>query len=236
MAGIFRFKQFDINQEGCAMKVNTDGVLLGGLASQRQPVGILDIGTGTGVIALMLAQRYPDAVIDAVEVDGPAAARAAENFRNTPFAARMSCHHADFVHFNPVRPYDLMVSNPPYFIDSLKNGDEKKAIARHGDVFFFDHLLQKAGQWLSSRGTLQMILPLPTADRVEKKAGEYRLFLVNRIYIRSFADKEPVRTILTLGKQPTDTLPLTEVHTIYAEKGEYTTGYKQLLKDFFLAF
>ena len=236
VAGIFRFKQFDVNQEGCAMKVNTDGVLLGGLVSQQQPAAILDIGTGTGVIALMLAQRYQGAIVDAVEVDGHAASRAAENFRNAPFSARMNCYHTDFADFNPVRSYDLMVSNPPYFIYSLKNDSEKKAIARHGNVFFFDHLLQKAGKWLSDRGTLQIILPLPTADVVEKKADKHRLFLMNRKDIRSFADKGPVRTILTLGKQPARTQPLTEVHTIYAERGTYTAGYRQLLKDFFLAF
>src|SRR5690606_12772858 len=109
VTGVFRFKQFEVNQEGCAMKVNTDGVLLGSLASHPDAGAILVIGTGSGVIALMLAQRYPVAVIDAVEVDEQAAGRAAENFGSSPFSGRLRCHHADFRQFSPVRPYDLIV-------------------------------------------------------------------------------------------------------------------------------
>ncbi len=218
------------------MKVNTDGVLLGSLASHPNAGSILDIGTGTGVIALMLAQRYPAAVIDAVEVDEQAAGRAAENFGSSPFSGRLRCHHADFRQFRPVRSYDLIVSNPPYFTDSLKSQDEKKAVARHVSTLFFDHLLEKARHWLDNEGVLQVILPLPTAGVVQKKAYEGGFSLSNRIDIRSFHHTEPVRTILSLKKQPAEVRPGTETHVIYAEKGKYTTGYKNLLKDFFLAF
>lgn len=218
------------------MKVNTDGVLLGSLASHPCAAAILDIGAGTGVIALMLAQRYPDAKIDAVEVDEQAAGRAAENFGNSPFSERLRCHHTDFRQFNPMRLYDLIVSNPPYFTDSLKSQDEKKAIARHVSLLFFDHLLEKSRQWLNMDGILQVILPLPTAGVVQKKAHEGGFSLINQIDIRSFHHTEPVRTILSLKKQPTEVRPRTETHVIYAEKEKYTTGYKDLLKDFFLAF
>src|SRR5437879_3258817 len=113
---MFRFKQFNVDQSGCAMKINTDGVLLGALAEADQPENILDIGTGTGVIALMTAQRFENARIDAVEIDQSAAETARRNFSNSPFAERMNLYSMGFEQFfesNPDKKYDLIVSNPP---------------------------------------------------------------------------------------------------------------------------
>src|SRR3569832_358514 len=123
MSGFFHFKQFNVDQTGCAMKINTDGVLLGALADANSPKTILDIGTGTGVIALMLAQRFTRAKIDAVEIDEQATETAVRNFADSPLAERLTVYPFGFVDFfdkYPGRRYDLIVSNPPFYINSLK--------------------------------------------------------------------------------------------------------------------
>ena len=112
---VFRFKEFVVDQSGCAMKINTDGVLLGAMATALHPQRILDVGTGTGVISLMLAQRFPAVVIDAIEIDAKAADTARRNFEASPFSGRISCHPVSLGDFEPRAPYDLIVSNPPFF-------------------------------------------------------------------------------------------------------------------------
>ncbi len=126
---MFQFKQFSVDQTGCAMKINADGVLLGAMADANKPAKILDIGTGTGVIALMLAQRYTDAKIDAIEIDADAAQTAKRNFTASAFADRLSVYASGFESYFeqfPKRKYDLIVSNPPFYIDSLKSPVLKK--------------------------------------------------------------------------------------------------------------
>lgn len=281
---IFRFKQFEVDQTDCAMKINTDGVLLGAMAggangsagavkleetvANKQILGVttqiqeketlrfLDIGTGTGVIALMLAQRFPPAQIDAIDIDAPAAARADRNFGQSPFSGRMRVYHTALADFAPVGSYDLIVSNPPYFLDSLKNPNPRKQVARHADPDFFDQLLDRALQWLKPAGSLQLILPPDLGNTIEKQAAEkYDLYTVSKINIYSFADDDrPIRILLTLRKASTQDqgrplsipLPLdppsatenfvAEKFVIYSERGVYSQAYRQLLSDFFLSF
>src|SRR5690606_40255750 len=144
MPDVFRFKRFDVDQEGCAMKINTDGVLLGATATINRPARILDIGTGTGVIALMLAQRYPSARITAIEIDPEAANTADKNFKASPFSANLNCQAVGLQHFETRQQFDLIVSNPPYFLHSLTSKDDRNRLARHTEVSFFDTLLMKA--------------------------------------------------------------------------------------------
>src|ERR1035437_1092252 len=121
---MFQFKQFSVDQSGCAMKINTDGVLLGAITDADHPAAILDIGTGTGVIALMLAQRFADAEIDAVEIDPEAAKTAEVNFEASPFADRLNIYASgfeDYFDVYPDRKYNLIVSNPPFYVASLKS-------------------------------------------------------------------------------------------------------------------
>lgn len=136
MGSVFRFKQFEVDQGACAMKINTDGVLLGAVADQQKVAYVLDIGTGTGVIALMLAQQYPEARIDAVEVDEIAARQAEQNFATAPFPNQMKVFHTSFENFRPEYTYDLIVSNPPFYTKSLHNPDDRKRLARHADELF----------------------------------------------------------------------------------------------------
>jgi tRNA1Val (adenine37-N6)-methyltransferase len=237
MAGIFRFKQFEVDQSGCAMKINTDGVLLGALAEANQPENILDIGTGTGVIALMLAQRFVESEINAVEIDEMAAGTAGKNFTNSPFAERLQIYPVGFEqHFeeNYGKKYDLIVSNPPFFINSLKSPEVKKELAKHTDEEFFKKLINAISAHLNSEGHFWLIIPLTIADFVFYLASEKGLCLQKRINVRSFEDSAPHRVIACFGfeKLSTDISKL----VIYDRVSVYSTEYIKLLQPYFLAF
>jgi len=234
MGSVFRFKQFEVDQAGCAMRINTDGVLLGAIAAQSAPVTILDIGTGTGVIAMMLAQRFPDAEIHAVEIDPSAAAAADQNFRNSPFAGRTAAFSISIENYKPAVKYDLIVSNPPYFVNDLKNPEKRKEIARHADAYFFEMLLKATAGMLNPDGLLWLVLPVKQAENVIINAVLQKLFPVKIIHIYSDETKEPFRQMICLGFEVKEVVH--ERVYIYAAQGVYTDQYKQLLKDFFLAF
>ena len=234
---VFRFKQFAVDQTGCAMKINTDGVLLGAMAHAGVPKRVLDVGTGTGVIALMLAQRFPMANIHALEIDVLAADTAARNFSGSPYADRLSCHAVALADFEPEAPYDLMVSNPPFFLHSLKNEDIRKRMARHTDMAFFAQLLDRSQRWLNPAGSLQLILPAPLADVVSRKAiDDYGMAVHTVTMIRSYTSHPPIRHVVTLGKVRNAEGCETREFLIYERRGVYSPAYRKLLKDFFLAF
>lgn len=234
---VFHFKQFAVDQSGCAMKINTDGVLLAAMATADFPTRMLDVGTGTGVISLMLAQRFPSAMIDAIEIDAIAADTAGRNFERSPFEDRLTIHAVALGEFEPKAPYDLIVSNPPFFLDSLRSDDNRKGMARHTDMNFFDQLLALSKQWLSPTGCLQIILPTNLASRVEQHAiRNYGLALRASTTIRSFSSHSPIRQVLFLGST-TETGTSSETDfVIYERRGVYSTAYRKLLGPFFLAF
>lgn len=234
MGHVFRFKSFSVDQQGCAMKINTDGVILGAVANQVNPERILDIGTGTGVIALMLAQRFPAAQVAAVEIDLAAASRAEANFQVSAFADRMKLFCTDFLHFKTDVKYDMIVSNPPYFINDLKNTEKRKEIARHAEPDFFELMLRYGAEMLSKDGLFWMILPLKQADFVIQQAVRWQLYPRVQWQICSDAEKPAFRQIICLGFKPAS-IVRHELY-IYAAQGIYTQEYKTLLKDFFLAF
>lgn len=245
---LFQFKQFQIDQRDCAMRINTDGVLLGAMAGGNEvnsaPTAILDIGTGTGVIALMLAQSFPDANVDAIEIDEAAAARAGENFKNSPFSTRLKVHCIAMEKYEPGRQYDLIVSNPPYFLDALKNPDKRKELARHADRDFFSQLIDRASLWLKPGGSLQLILPPDVSDFVETLSSSSGLRPTSKTIVYSFkSDNQPIRILLTLSKAEIQNIPSQLIRTslvnnfvIYSERGIYTQAYQRLLSEFFLAF
>jgi tRNA1Val (adenine37-N6)-methyltransferase len=237
MTDIFRFKQFNVDQSGCAMKINTDGVLLGALAEADQPETILDIGTGTGVIALMLAQRFEDAVIDAVEIDQMAAETAGRNFNNSPFSERLNIYPVGFEQFfeqYSEKKYDLIVSNPPFFINSLKSPEAKKELAKHTDEDFFKKLINAINGHLSMKGGFWLIIPLTIADFVFYLAAEKNLCLQKRINIKSFDDSTPHRVIACFGFEKIST-EISKL-VIYKKPKIYSENYINTLKDFFTIF
>jgi len=235
MGLIFKFKQFEVNQAGCAMKINTDGVLLAAMACDLAPQYIVDIGTGTGVIAMMLAQAHEEAKIDALEIDQQAADRAKENFKNSPYHKQLAVHYGNFLAFRPTQLIDLIISNPPFYTNSLHNPDERKKIARHADQLFFENLLHFAKDFLSADGVLQIIVPTALATEIkESLLFKYDLFLQMECNIASFENEEILRVILRVGRNRSST---DQHHLyIYERKNEYSAGYKKLLKPYFLAF
>jgi tRNA1Val (adenine37-N6)-methyltransferase len=231
---IFKFKQFEVDQTGCAMKINTDGVLLGASANHPAPKTILDIGTGTGVIALMLAQCFPEALIHAVEIDGQAAETAGKNFQLSVFNDRLSIHHEAIEKYDHAGQFDLIVSNPPFFVNDLKSEEFRKGIARHADEDFFSMLVEKSSALLADEGMIWLILPVKQADEVIEIAAHYNLSLVERVHIHSDQHKPTFRQMICLKKGEA-VLKESDFY-IYASLKEHTAEYKELLKDFFLAF
>ncbi|WP_316815258.1 tRNA1(Val) (adenine(37)-N6)-methyltransferase [Pedobacter nyackensis] len=234
MKNAFKFKQFEIDQTGCAMRINTDGVLLGAIATKKNASRILDIGTGTGVIALMLAQRFPDALVDAVEIDESAAVAAAKNAENAAFSERLNVIHTAIEDYTSTGLYDLIVSNPPFFVNDLKNPEYRKGVARHTDAVFFEVLLRKVGLLLSREGRFWFVLPVKQAESTIRIAADYGLFPVKVVHLHSDETKEEFRQIVCLGYSGAEIKH--QKLCIYADRGVHTKAYKLLLKDFFLAF
>ena len=235
---MFRFKQFTVDQSGCAMKINTDGVLLGALTQTDYPESILDIGTGTGVIALMLAQRFTQAHIDAVEIDQQAANTAERNFARSAFAERLSIYPLDFEAFfarHPEKKYDLIVSNPPFYINSLKSPKAGKELAKHADDGFFDKMIVKVSWQLAVDGLLCLILPPDTAELVKGIAEKAKLYPQIIVRIRSFEDSQPHRLIVYFGFKKPDDIGYDEF-VIYKSAGNYSEDYAKLLKPYFIVF
>ena len=236
MSSVFRFKQFSVDQSGCAMKINTDGVLLGATASAENPKTILDIGTGTGVIALMLAQRFPDATIDAVEIDLASAQTAEQNFRNSPFSDRLTLHKISIKEFwlqKQHQQYDLIVSNPPFYLDTLISPMENRTLAKHAVPQFFENLIQTVPDFLLPDGKFWLILPIKTAT-VVKVLAQNSLFLQKEISVFSFSDDLPHRYLLSFGLTQTKTFHTS--FTIYKEQKNYSEAYQALLKEFLTIF
>jgi len=234
MGSIFKFKQFEVDQSGCAMKINTDGVLLGAIATQMDAKNILDIGTGTGVIALMLAQRFPHARVDAVEIEEQAASAAAKNGAASAYASRFKVIHTAIENYQTPEKYDLIVSNPPFFVNDLKNQEPKKGMARHTDLLFFEQMTQRVAALLRPKGSFWLILPVKQAQSTIEIAADYGLKPAIIIHLHSDESKPEFRQIVCLNDSAVETEQ--QYLYIYEAQGVYTASYQALLRDFFLAF
>jgi tRNA1Val (adenine37-N6)-methyltransferase len=230
----FKFKQFTIFQEKAAMKVGTDGVLLGAWAECENCNRILDVGTGTGLIALMLAQRS-NAQITAIEIEENAAEDARQNIGNSPWKSRVVLEHVSFQEFtrNNNESFDLIVSNPPFFTNAFKPSNNNRAMARHSDSLPFSALTYCSAQLLGASGKLAVILPFEASIEFEELAAANNLFLSRKTKIRPNLKKEENRVLLEFSKKKVaikkDNL------TIYVESGHaYTDSFIELIKDFYL--
>jgi len=218
----FRFKQFFVQDDRCAMKVGTDGVLLGAWC----PAGtrVLDIGTGCGLIALMVAQRCPEAQIDAIDIDEAAVEQAKEN--------GVRAFHARLQEWNG-GPYDLIVSNPPYFQNSLKNPDKGRQTARHTDTLSYAELLQHSARLLTDSGQLALILPAEAETEVREMAAQYNLSLTRVTRVYSKVSKPVRRVLMAFGFSKE--IPLREdILVLEDEKGGRSRPYQELCKEFYL--
>jgi tRNA1Val (adenine37-N6)-methyltransferase len=227
----FRFKQFAVFHDRCAMKVGTDGVLLGAWADCSNAETILDIGSGSGLIALMLAQRSP-ARIDAIDIDEDACQQAKINFENAPFRDRLSVYFSSLQDFFPSKKYDLVVSNPPYFSRSLQSPDKNRTLARHNQTLPFDELITNSCRLLSSDGKLALILPFDAFDSINPLALEQNLFLCRKEKISPVWNHPPKRILLEYSVKQ---YPLIETE-IHLEDSNHARSedYQNLTKDFYL--
>lgn len=232
----FQFKQFSINQDKTAMKVGTDGVLLGAWAPIASPIySILDIGAGTGLIALMLGQRSNAEQIDAIEIDENAYLQCVENFEQSPWAERLFCYHAglDELIEDPEDEYDLIVCNPPFYSEDYKTPHESRNIARFQDSLPFEELLEAADLLLSENGILAVIIPFKEENNFIKIAKEFELYPQKITHVKGTPETEIKRSLMTFARNQNSTPAVDEI-TIEITRHKYTDGYKELTKDFYI--
>ena len=235
MKNIFRFKQFSLNQDRCAMKVGTDGVLLGAWASlEKNPESILDIGAGTGVIALMMAQRRPSQTIDAIELDDHAYEQCTENFESSPWGDRMFCYHAGLDEFVDEweDTYDLIVSNPPFYSEDVSSGDKSRDQARQNQSLPFDELLEGVSRLLSPKGIFSTIIPFKEEEAFLHLAAQLNLFPRRITRVKGNPTSETKRSLLEFVFNATETK--IKALTIEIRRHEYTQEYVDLTKGFYL--
>lgn len=226
---VFHFKHFSIFQEEADLKVGTDSMLLGAFAEFNKPKNILDIGTGTGVLSLMIAQKYPETLIKAIEIKTLAFDLAKQNFENNFLGKNCSVELITLQDFHPNLKFDGIISNPPYFIDSLKNNSEGKSIARHTETLPFEELISKSKDLLSENGSAWFIFPYLSYKHV------FEIIETNQLHINRLIEIEgkqgnKVRVILEIGKQKKDYQ--IEAFVIRDKENNYTDEYVELTKEF----
>ncbi len=226
----FRFKQFTVQQDRCAMKVSTDGVLFGAWVDHAGAERILDIGTGTGVLALIAAQRNAAAMIDAVEIDAAAAQQAKENFSASPWAHRLRVLHADVRVLASVGPFDLIICNPPYYAGYSTAADERVGIAKHGEVLLFPDLLQTVDKLLAPNGRFAAIIPLYREQELIEEALQHGLSAARHCTVQYVAHRPAKRVLLEFARQHGGLI--NETLTLEATGPfDYTPGYRRLISD-----
>ncbi|WP_350290206.1 methyltransferase [uncultured Croceitalea sp.] len=235
MSKPFIFKEFTINQDRCAMKVGTDGVLLGAWVSIKDtPNSILDIGAGTGLIALQMAQRSYAETVDAIELDDEAYEQCVENFEASQWSDRLFCYHASLQEFTEelAENYDLIVSNPPFYIENVTSGDKSRDKARQNLSLPFKELLDGVKKLLSNEGDFAVIIPFKEEKNFLKQAITFGLY-VNRItHVKGNPDSEIKRSLLQFSFYET-TIQKDEL-VIEIERHQYTKAYQELTAPFYL--
>ncbi len=230
----FRFKQFSVVQNKCAMKVNTDGVLLGAWANVSVAKRILDIGTGTGVIALMMAQRNNEAIIGAIDIDQGAYLQAKENVEQSPWRERLNVFDTPLQKFEPGLLYDLIISNPPYFVNDFKSGNAQKDVARHSITLSYEDLLAGINRLLAPAGRANLVLPVFNLALLQTLSGRLGLFVSRLCEVTAVDAKPPYLALIQLerGEKEIEKTVL----CIQNGQGDFTEQYKQVAKDFYLKF
>ncbi|MBR1520545.1 MAG: methyltransferase [Bacteroidaceae bacterium] len=229
----FRFKQFTIRHDRSAMKVGTDGVLLGAWA-ETDGNSILDVGTGTGLIALMLAQRFPTATIEGIDIDEASVVQAKENVEASPFRSRIEVKKADFNNINHFsNQYDLIVSNPPFYQEETLGGNEARDAARHTVSLPFGNLVENASKLLRVEGRFCVIIPYGEATRFIALCAAKKLYLRRRLNIQSTPQKPPKRVMLDFSPTARGETSIATL-TLYETMQQRTPEYTNLTKDFYL--
>ncbi|MDN3708357.1 methyltransferase [Myroides ceti] len=233
---MFSFKNFSIQQDRCAMKVGTDGVLLGAWTPLiNNPYTILDIGSGTGLLALMLAQRSQAEQIDALEIDENAFEQGVENFENSPWNDRLFGYHAALDEFTEEvfeeESYDLIVSNPPFYTENYSSGDQQRDLARFEQALPFEELVECTEALLSEHGIFSVIIPFKEEKRLIAICKEFELYPLKITRVKGHPEAEIKRSLLAFTRMEQEPV-ITEL-TIEIERHRYTPEYIELTKDFY---
>lgn len=259
--GIFRFKHFEIRQDNCAMKVGTDGVLLGAWAPLHRAHRILDIGAGTGLLSLMAAQRNANALIDAVEIDPDAADQAAANFFHSPWKDRLRLYccpierfaHRDNADLQPCRPlaftssvmmaaqmptgtcvaYDFIISNPPFHPEHILSADPRRLMARSASALPFSVLFESVSTLITADGVFALIFPTQAEEAVQMAAVMQRMHCLRRCAVKTVGRKPAKRVMALYGKTPPADFVRETLH-IHGDGGSYSDEYLSLTQDFYL--
>ena len=228
----FRFKQFTIEQSDCAMKVGTDGCLLGGWFNCRNSQRILDIGCGTGLISIMAAQRC-NALITGVEIDSKAALQARINADNSPWGERITIIHGDLLQYTTEQRFDHIVSNPPYFVNSLKCDDTSRTLARHSDSLDCYAFFGKCAELLGDNGSVSIVIPCDIMDEWKSAAAEQNLYPTRITFIKTTPKKAPKRVLVEFGFNVTESSE-ENILILETSPGEYSDDAKMILGNFYL--
>ncbi|MCL4127445.1 UNVERIFIED_CONTAM: hypothetical protein GTU68_008817 [Idotea baltica] len=219
------------------MKIGTDGVLLGAWASiESNPFAILDIGAGTGIIGLMLAQRCDAEVIDAIEIDDDAYEQCVDNFELSPWSDRLFCYHAALDEFVEEidDKYDLIISNPPFYSEDYKTDNKQRDTARFQDALPFNHLIESASKLLIEDGKFVVIIPFREETHFIELARKFNLYTNRILHVKGNTDSEIKRSLLEFSFRETDSKTNNDVLIIETDRHQYTQDYINLTKDFYL--
>jgi tRNA1Val (adenine37-N6)-methyltransferase len=228
----FQFKQFKIHQDKTAMKVGTDGVLLGAWANCDRATHILDIGTGTGLISLMLAQKNKSAQITAIEIDKDAARQAMQNVNESSWQERITVIQTSLQDFDSIEKFDLVISNPPFFNNTFKAETDARNKARQTDSLSFDTLLARTASLLTESGKASFILPFSEKENFIDLAKEQQLFLNKILYVKGNVNTEIKRILVTFSFK--ETTIEEETISIEISRHNYTQEYIELVQDFYI--
>ncbi len=235
MKNPFRFKEFEIHQDKCAMKIGTDAVLLGAWASiEHNPYSILDVGAGTGVLALMMAQRSRGEIIDAIEIDDEAYEQCVENFEHSPWSDRLFCYHASLEEYveEIEEKYDLIISNPPFYSDTYKSDNQQRDLARFTDAMPFRKLIESVSKLLSKDGLFSVVIPYSEEKDIIVLASKEHLFPNRILRVKGTPSSEIKRSLIEFSFIEKEA----EISQLVIEtsRHDYTEAYIDLTKDFYL--
>ena len=231
----FKFKQFTVNQDRCAMKIGTDSVLLGAWTTvEHNPYNVLDIGAGTGILSLMIAQRSNAEQIEAIEIDDEAFEQCAENFENSPWSDRLFCFHASLLEYMEAvdEKFDLIICNPPFYSEDYKTKDKSRDLARFSDAMPLEHIIFAVINFLSDKGKFSVIIPHKEEENYIEEASLIDLFPNRILRVRGNEKSDLKRSLIefSYSERP---IKISEL-IIETERHQYTQDYINLTKDFYL--
>jgi len=235
MSKPFQFKEFTVNQDRCGMKIGTDGVLLGAVASvNNSPFSVLDIGAGTGILGLMFAQKSNAEIIDAIEIDDLAYEQCVSNFEQSPWGDRLFCYHASLQEFAEEidDTYDLIICNPPFYTDNYKTENERRNKARFEDAMPFEHIVIAVAKLLEQTGTCHIIIPYKEEKTFIDLAKQVNLYPNSILRVKGNPSAEIKRSIIEFSFKKSD-IEIKEL-IIEIERHQYTQDYINYTKDFYL--